>query len=291
MITFNSVGLLGRLGNQLFQYSILLAVQQKRGFEIKLPNFNGRIHHGQECLLNNFNISSKFLDKNDIIQYQYIEPEIDQFKYNPSVFLTPDNTDFYGFFQHGKYYEDEKCFELIKKELSLKENILLPNIENFNKIKEQYKGYLIVSLHLRRGDSSKDMFGNDLNILDKNSLWYEYFNRASKYFENKKVKFLLFTGGIRGNEDPSSEYQWCRNNFKGEEFIILDEQRDTINDFALMKECDHHILSPVSTFSYMVGYLNKDKVKDGKIIITPEKYRFLRESHGKDFYPPEFILV
>jgi hypothetical protein len=57
-----------------------------------------------------------------------------------------------------------------------------------------------------------------------------------------------------------------------------------------LQQCDHYILSPISTFSWMVGYLNKDKIKDGKIIIAPYNYRFLVSDHGRDFYPNNFIL-
>ena len=291
MITFSKLGEYGRLGNQLFQMMILYSIQEKLGYEIKLPDYRNRTWHGQDCLLDNFNISAKFVDNNDKILHQYIEPEVDQFKYNPLIYNIPDNTDLYGFFQHGKYYESENCYQLIKKELSLKDYIIDRNKEKINKIKEQYKGFEIISLHLRRGDSTHNLYGNDPNILDHNSLWYQYFLRAGKYFENHKVKFLLFTGGIRGTHDDSPEYNWCKNNFKGEEFIILDEEHNVIDDLSMMLLCNHHILSPISTFSYFVGYYNKDQVKNGKIIVAPYNYRFLTESHGENFYPPEFILV
>ena len=283
MITFNQLGQHGRLGNQLFQYAILLAVGAKNNYEIGLPKLENKKWHGQKCQLNNFNITAKEFE-NVLTTNQYIEKESQNFSYNPDIFEIPDNTNILGFFQNYQYYKDYE--DLIIKELTIKSDILDRNNETLIKIKEKYEDYLIVSLHIRRGDTDLGMYG-DSTKLDTNSKWYKYFMGAKEVFGNTKVKFLVFTGGNRVNDNPDSDYSWCRNNLNSDEYIYSDHENTTINDFSLMYLSDAHILSPISTLSWWVGFLNKKKKK---ITISPEKYYFLEKEMERGFYPDNFIL-
>lgn len=284
MITFTKLGQYGRLGNQLFQYAILLVIGETKGYTIKIPDYNNAIWHGQKCLLGNFNISADFLSKNDKIEHNYIEPRHKNFTYLSNVLNIQDNTDLFGFFQNYQYHKNH--VELIRKEFSLKKDIIERSYKIFRLLKEQNKGYEIVALHLRRGDTELNMYGIDK--LQKNSKWYAYFYEAKKMFRKKKVKFLLFTGGKRGVESYNDDYEWCQMNFKGNEYLFIDGERTTINDFALMQQCDHYIFSPISSFGWWVGFLNTDI---NKIIIAPRKYWFLEKDLGPGFYPPNFIQL
>lgn len=277
MITFSRIGEYGRLGNQLFQYAILLAVGKERNYEIKIPPTNNRYWHGQKCLLNNFNISAKELTT-DIIRYSYVENKADEFKYNPAIFNIQDNTDIFGFFQNHQYYEKHE--DLIIKELTPKDEIIERNKISLTKIREKYPDYQIVSLHIRRGDSNHNMFTN--------GKWFKYFGEAKKIFGDKKCKFLVFTGGNRIDDRPDSDYVWCKNNLIGNEFIYTDGENSTINDFTLMYLCDAHILSPTSTLSWWVGFLNKH---NEKTIVAPELYFQLDIKLDDRFYPNNFILI
>ena len=283
MITFLDLGRYGRLGNQLFQYAILYVVGKENNYEVKIPKQNNMIHHGQKSLLTNFNISAKYLNDNDKVLYSYVEKENENFVYNNNVFKIKDNTNLKGFFQNSLYYI--KYQKELSIELSPKKEILEKNKKKLIDLKNKYKNYEIVSLHLRRGDTKLSMYGN--NTLDKQSNWYKYFLKAKDEFKHKKVKFLLFTGGRRSIDDSSADYEWVKNNFKGDEYIILNTNRDTINDFALMYLCDHHILSPISTFSWWIGFLNLYK---NKKIVAPLKYYFLEKEMPFGFYPNGFIL-
>lgn len=291
MITFGQLGKYGRLGNQLFQYAILVAISNEKGYVIKIPNLNDNYWHGQKCLLNNFNLSAKTIDKNDVIEHNYYESNglnsnLENYCYNPKVFDVLDNTNIHGFFQNYQYYKN--CEDILLKELMPKEEIVQRNIETINKIKSKYVGYEIVSLHLRRGDTKLDMYGNDLNNLDVDSKWYKYFIRSKKMFTGRKVKFFVFTGG-KHVENDNDDYSWCKRNLNGDEFIYFDYDKNVINDFTLMLLSDHHILSPISTLSWWVGFLDKRKVN--KITIAPKKYFFLEKDLGNGFYPDNFILI
>jgi len=287
MITFLNLGSFGRFGNQLFQYAILRVLGYEKKYEIKIPNLNDKHWHGQRCLLDNLNIKANKLTDNDTILHHYIENELDYFKYNPNIFNINDHTNIHGYFQNYQYYK--KYEDLLIEELTPKQEIIDYNNNVLNKIKEQYKDYQIISLHIRRGDTDLTMYGNDLNKLDINSRWYQYFIKAKEYFKNKQTKFLIFTGGNRVNDNPSLDYIWCKNNFIGEEFIFPNHNNSTINDFTLMCLCDGHILSPISSLSWWVGFLNKKN--NDKIIVAPEKYYFLDKKMDDGFYPDNFILL
>jgi len=179
MITFNEMGHKGRLGNQLFQYAILLAVGAKNNYEVRIPKIQGRVWHGQQCLLNNFNITAK--EFNGKSANMYSEKEADWFKYNPDVFNIPDNTNISGFFQNYQYYKDYR--DLIKKELTLKKNVIDRNKKIFSEIKSKHSGYTIVSLHLRRGDTDLGMYGGDR--LDMKSRWGVFWDSARKILGDK----------------------------------------------------------------------------------------------------------
>jgi len=207
MITFSKLGQYGRLGNQLFQYAILLSVGNKNNYEIKIPNIENKIHHNQRCLLNNFNITAKTLNYNDIIKYNYNEKKLD---FDSSVFDIPDNCDINGYFGHYDYlreYENE-----IIKELTPKKEIIEYNKKRILKIKEKYSDYIIVSLHIRRGDIIKNM--------DYNESYFTYLLKAKEKFKNKKCKFLVFTGGSHDN-NTDSDYKWCKG--LKELDIVVDE--------------------------------------------------------------------
>lgn len=288
MITFSRLGTYGRLGNQLFQYAILLAVGAENNYEVKIPDIDDKEWHGQKCLLRNFNIHAKMLDCNDIIKYHYVETEHSDSLYDPEVFNIPDNSDLFGYFGDYRYLKKHENF--IIKEMTLKEDILEKNKKRFNEIKQKYTGYLIVSLHIRRGDTSLDMYSRKdaLEELDINSPWQIYFSNAKRIFENKKCKFLVFTGGSHSNNNEP-DYVWCKKNLQGDEFIYCDDNTDNpIDDFAMMYLCDAHILSASSTLSWWVGFLDK---KNDKITVAPEKYWFLTRTMPTGFYPNNFILV
>jgi hypothetical protein len=280
VITFSKLGNYGRLGNQLFQYAILLAVENERDYEIKIPDYTNRYWDNQQCLLNNFNISAKFLTNSDVIRYIFNEKQLCWGGYDPNVFNISDNTDLFGYFQNFWYYKKHE--DIIIKELTPNEKILTENQTIINNIKNKYAGYEIVSLHLRRGDG-------EIWIYSKDSKWWKYFNESKCYFENKKVKFLVFTGGQKTVETlKDNDYIWCKNNLNGDEYIYFDYNRNTINDFTLMYLCDHHILSFGSTMSWWIGFLNNKK--PNKIIIS-SKTSVNSTLYPDSYYPNNFILI
>jgi hypothetical protein len=276
MITFKEIGRYGRLGNQLFQLAILKVVSLKTGYDIILPKDTSyRNHHGQNCLLNNFNF--KTITYGDpIIKYSYLEKS--DWNYDERIFTVPDNTDFFGFFQNSKYYtsyQDELIeeFQLINK---IEEKI--------NSVLEKYNN--TVSLHVRRGDmtdGTNPSLSNWANDTSENSIVINYYKKALSLIPQDSTVFL-FTGGSRNNENQN-DLEWCKQNFKDDRIVFIDFLND-IECFALMKRCNYNITSFISTFSWWASFLNKNKN-----VIAPINFYPNSNIEIENFYPKYWKLI
>lgn len=286
MITFHKLGQMGRLGNQLFQYAALRGLSLKNGYEVAIPNPQTMDWHGQISLLDQFNIEAVYLNDDNISQIQYMYSEPSWQKYDPTFFEIPDGSTIEGFFQSTFYFEEFE--EQIKKELTPKSELVERNREFVDRIKSENEGYEIVSVHVRRGDNMTNGQTGLIQAFEPGGMYEQYFNNAKKVFEGKKVKFLIFTGGQRFNEDNSTDVEWCKNFFKGDEFLFSEGQPQ-IDDFCRIMLCDHNILSHVSSFGWWAAYVNPNP---NKIVVAPEYYHPDEPGLKRDkFYPKEFIQV
>lgn len=293
MITFYELGQLGRLGNQLFQYAALRSLSLEKGYELKIPDPTTREWHGQTCLLDKFNLEADYLDKDDLkkIVHLYNEPSHERFDKN--FFNLPDNLNISGFFQSTFYFDKFK--DQIIKELTPKKELLENSKEQIAKLKEKFKGYEIVSLHMRRGDNTDNTDPNQVKYnnsyggksLTENSVYYSYFKNATSHFKNKKVKFMIFTGGKRWSDSNQEDMEWCKKYFTGTGFVYS-EDNSPIEDFCLITSCDHHILSHVSSFGWWAAYLDQKE----NLTVAPLKYDpETTYNYRTGFYPKRWILA
>ncbi len=284
MITSVNLGSNGRLGNQLFQYAALRGLSLKNGYQIKIPNPNTMSWHGQKCLLNKFCITEDYLKDSDLqkIIHNYVEP--DWKKIDNKFFELPDNTNINGYFQSMFYFEE--FADQIRKELTPKSEFLKIEKDYIEKLKLEHKCE-IVSVHVRRGDNMSNNQIGLIKAFEPEGIYQEYFQKAKEIFSNKKVKFLVFTGGKRGDEDNTEDLEWCKKFFSGDEFIFS-ENKDQIGDFCRIMCCDHNILSQASSFGWWASYLNTNETK---ITVAPEWYHPDEPSLKREkFYPKNFIL-
>jgi hypothetical protein len=205
-------------------------------------------------------------------------------KYDLNFFNTPDNTTIDGYYQSLFYFEH--ISEQIKKELTPKKEYIDTAITEINFLKEHLQCE-IVSVHVRRGDNMTNGQTGLIQAFEPGGVYETYFNEAKKVFEGKNVKFLVFTGGQRFNEDNKVDVDWCRSFFKGDEFLFS-EGNQQIDDFSLIMNCDHNILSHASSFGWWASYINPNP---NKIVVAPKYYHpdepsLIREK----FYPKEYIL-
>jgi hypothetical protein len=292
MITFTQLGKYGRLGNQLFQYAALRGIALEKNLEAKIPDFNNFHWHGQNCVLNNFNLSLEKYTQKDInkLKYRYTERNWEGLD---DISIIKDNTDLFGFFQNIKYFE--KYENEIKNDFSIKENIQETSKKYIKSLKSQHNND-IISLHIRRGDvtdgTNKLYGGIERYIgkdgrLEKTSVLGKYIEDAKKLFEG--CKFLVFSGGSRkGNDFNQSDIEWCKENLIGDEFIFH-EGGSEIQDFCTISNCDGNIITPQSTFGWWAAYLNKNNnvVVPKYFWLSPE-YKKLEK---KGFYPNNWKII
>lgn len=287
MVTNIHLGVEGRLGNQLFQYAALKSLCLTNKYLCTLPLLSSRDWHGQSCLLESFNLSCKYTEDFSTLQHLYEEPQIDLF--DETFYSIPDNTSIRGFFQNIKYFEKHK------KEL-IEELTPLPHIyskaENIiRKYRQEYPDSEFVAVHIRRGDNinvnvefGSKMFGYGINLAP-DSIWGQYLNEAKKAFTGRDVKYLLFTGGSRDNDD-TGDLEWVKHNFNSTEHILASTS-DVLIDYSLISLCDHNILCHVTSFGWWAAYVNKNP---NKIMVAPKDY-FLDGSDAGRLITNEFIQI
>ena len=71
-------------------------------------------------------------------------------------------------------------------------------------------------------------------------------------------------------------------------FIFCEGNTD-IEDFSIMKNCDHHIASHMTSFGYWAAHLNNKK---DKIVIAPSNYTIPDDGRvQRGFYPSKWRII
>ena len=108
MITFNNLGNLGRLANQMFQYASLKGIARKHGYDFTIPPKEVFGQHDPLVRSDNLNIYDVFqldsknniqITRNQVLAERMHEFDVELFN------KCPDNVDLYGYFQSPKYFE------------------------------------------------------------------------------------------------------------------------------------------------------------------------------------------
>lgn len=286
MVTFYKLGSYGRLGNQFFQYAALKNLALKNNYKIKIFNLAElNSWHEQKCLLEEFNLQEENMNFSEIqnIKNFYEEPQ----ERDESFFALPDNTNINGFFQDKFYFED--VINQLKNIYKLKrEHIDIAN-EKLDKIKKYRKNNSLTSVHIRLGDMLKENY----SFYSKNNFKEnirQYLNQSINYL-GKENDFFIFTGGSRcASGQEKEDIQTCKELLNGLDMnFIFSENNDTLIDFQLMRMCDKHILSPLSTYSLWVGYL----ADENNLVLVPKDYYLhtQKDKDSKNLYLNKWIKI
>jgi len=266
MITHNSIGYSGRLGNQMFQYAALKALSLETGFDCFLPNHLTTKPDGAFDFTNN-----KWLEyKLDLLEcFEITTPVLDKkltnsfqekgFEFDSNIKSINDNTAIEGYFQSYKYFE--KFETEIKQEFTFKPNILSKCQDIISKYSNP------VSIHIRRGDYVKHPgFWN---------ITPEYIIDALHSFNpGSDATYLIF----------SDDIEWCKETF-GEGFVFI-EGNNQYEDLCLMSLCKHNIISN-SSYSWWAAWLNNNPDKK---IVAPKNW-FTEPKPLNDLYPNNWIVI
>ena len=107
MLTFNGIGSLGRLGNQMFEYAAIRGIAAKHGYEWCIPpgpkedeEFNDE--ENQHKLFMAFKMSGV----KQVNMHPAPYKQEGSFTFDQDLFDNcPDNVNLYGYFQSEKYFE------------------------------------------------------------------------------------------------------------------------------------------------------------------------------------------
>jgi len=248
MISYNTLGNCGRLGNQMFQYAGLKGIASKHNYDFCIPpksefgKLDPKVKNSGCDLYDVFGLDKK--NKIQMTKFKYVEEKFPNFDEN--IFENcEDNIDLGGYFQSEKYFkhiEDE-----IRKDFTFDEQLFV-DANRF--LAEFYPGQDVISLHVRRGDYK--------NFPDHHPICtLEYYAKAlslidsSISFEDPDIEtpVIIFT----------DDEEWVEKQplFDGDRFII--SQENTVDfDLCLMTCCDYHIIAN-SSFSWWGAWLARSK--------------------------------
>lgn len=251
MISFNNLGYMGRLGNQMFQYAALKGISYNNGYECSVSHSKIELN---EC----FKIPQYSCNHNTNVLHEK------KFTFDLDFFNScPDNVDISGFFQTEKYFkhiesEIRNDFTFYNRTYDMTSNYIngmFPNSE-------------VISMHVRRTDYTTDDGFECLSL--------DYYETALKKFPELPVLIL--------SDDPN----WCKKYFKSERFFISLSSDECI-DLCLMSLCNYHIIAN-STFSWWGSWLAKSKktIAPKKWFSSTGKFKSL---DTKDLYRSDWITI
>jgi hypothetical protein len=263
MISNNSIGNLGRLGNQMFQYASLRGIASKFNYEYCLPPSSFVGTRDPNCARSDFNIFQCFkLPEVERKITDNIMIEESSFNFDENIWNNcPDNVDLFGYFQTEKYFNHIK--EELKNDFTFIEEISNPCDEL---LESEFGDSDILSLHVRRGDY--------LNYSHHPVQDINYYKLALSHFDND-IPVIVF----------SDDIEWCKSQkiFESNRFT-MSEENNTAVDLYLQSKCNNHIICN-SSFSWWGAWLSNSKK-----VVAPKKWFGPPLTHNTDdLYCKEWV--
>jgi hypothetical protein len=247
MLSFNRLGNLGRLGNQMFQYASLKGIATNRGFDFCIPpkqvfgNIDANVKRDNNCIYDIFDLESK--NNISITSNQVIAEGC--FHFDENIFNNVDDSvDLFGYFQSEKYFKHIE--NDIRKDFSFDAE-LASNCKEF--IEDCAKGREVISLHIRRGDYVSNP-NHPVQTL-------EYYETALKKLPDNCLVIVF-----------SDDSDWCGKQelFDNDDKFLISENNSYDADMCMMTFCDYHIIAN-SSFSWWGAWLAKSKK-----VIAPQNW-------------------
>lgn len=284
----------GGLGNQLFQYAMLVAIREHFKEELLMDTSvyaSYGLHNGleinrifattaKEATPAQIKKVSWFTTNYKLLRLiHYCLParktefkERTYGKYYPEVFEKSGDYLYDGYWQHHEYFKESR--DAILKEYSLRDPLDSRNQKAYDEYKASGN---IVSIHVRRGDFLKSK--NYRGLCGK-----EYYRKAiekAKTIIGEDAKFVFF----------SNDINWCKENLADliapDNITFADWNRgaDSYKDMILMTACRVNIIAN-SSFSWWGAYLNQ---RSDQIVIAPVKW--INKKMPDTIQMPDWILI
>jgi len=263
MIGFNALGQLGRLGNQMFQFSALKGIAKNCDYEYCFPPTRNKNELTDHQLFNPFKLEStsqlnvQFIDSN--------RPTVleETFSFNEKLFNEcSDWVSLQGFFQSEKYFKHIRNDLL--KDFEFRDEILEPAKKTISYWKHP------IALHIRRTDY--------LTNSNHTALGLDYYERALQKFDSSS-EIIIFS------DDP----EWCIDQklFADDRFMVS-QTGSNYMDLCLMTLCSGHIIAN-SSFSWWGAWLSNSNK-----IVAPAGWFFGSNNEGldtKDLIPETWEII
>jgi len=238
MLSFNNIGNLGRLANQMFQYASLKGIARNRGYDFSIPprevfgQNDGNVKNSDVILYDVFSLEKSNnvqLVKNPVLQER-------MHTFDKELFINcPDNVDFFGYYQTEKYFkhiEDE-----IRKDFTFLSDVMKDCRKCFI---DEFNNSEVISLHIRRGD----YVTNPNHPVQTIEYYQEALNKMPK-----NLPVIVF----------SDDTDWCKNHeFFAPDKFFISENNGTEVDLCLMTLANYHIIAN-SSFSWWGAWLAKSQ--------------------------------
>jgi hypothetical protein len=262
----NIVIFTGGLGNQMFEYALVLALRS-RGHYVRLDTSYYdflQMHNGYE-LERVFGIREPVTSRQGLHIYwlrtlhkfrpKYLY-KVDEFKYDETILQKPQ-TYLFG------YWQDERYFESIANQI--RDVFSFTDIDEYNQqIAKQMNKCNSVSLHIRRGDYAA--FG--MTIIKE-----DYYVRAIKKINSMvdNPTYFIFSDDM---EESKAIVDKMNINH---ELISHNRKSNSYLDMFLMSQCKHNIIAN-SSFSWWGAWLNNF---NERVVIAPQIW----DAQNPNFHP------
>jgi len=259
--------MLGRTGNNLFQYAFGRMLAERHGVPLVLDGawFNEAGWRSVSCLerlpihaqlRRGHTLAARLLRKTtgrhfqDFGNFSQVNECLTDHTFNPSHLDAPADCLVRGYFQSPLYFRGIE--EQLRSELAMDDLPWLPATRDLARRMEKGKS---VSVHVRR----TDYVGNpDVAVCGE-----DYFKRAIRLLRERHegLEFHVFS------DDP----KWCSEHLAEDGVAIRalpEAEGDALHDLFLMSRASHHIICN-SSYSWWAAWLGE---KPGQQVILPERW-------------------
>ena len=242
VISFDWLGRMGRLGNQMFQYAALLGIARRRGHAFCIPPSNFRDPEAEHQLFRAFHLPSV-----RIVGFNTgaARAKPASFGFDPALANEcPDGVDLMGFFQSERWFADQAG--LIRAEYAFRDEIAAPCRQAIAAL-----GPEVIAVHVRRTDYLQKAHVHP-------PCEPAYYRQALERMPPHLPVLVI-----------SDDIDWCRAQdvFAGDRFSF-GEGRDNLEDLCLMTLCRHHVIAN-SSFSWWGAWLAE---REGQVVVAPKRW-------------------
>lgn len=261
------VVMLGRLGNNLFQYALGRVLAEKHGVPLVMDAswFNQEGWSQVSCLkrlpikatiTRRFSLGSRALLKLtgkhhwEYLGMPVMREETGNSRFDVGFLDSPEDCLLFGYFQSPLYFRDIE--DQLREEIKPSDAC---NGKAPAHLLEQLKQPNAIAVHVRRTDF---LTLPQFSVCDT-----AYYRNAMNLLRKRvpKARFFIF----------SDDSDWCRKQFTACDETVIDlvESRgDPLVDLHLMSLAAHHIIAN-STYSWWAAWIGK---KVGQIVVCPPRW-------------------